>query len=90
LVFRFLEGERMKDADGAWGKAVTVDRKKVAKTAMTLNLNSTLAPFSPWPFSHSFSAFGRGCWTRNAIGPFHRCFRIFLEFHPLAEGKHGL
>lgn len=35
----------MKDADGAWGKAVTVDRKKVAKTAMTLNLNSTLAPF---------------------------------------------
>jgi hypothetical protein len=45
LVFRFLEGERMKGADGAWGEAATVDRKKVAKTAMTLNLNSTLALF---------------------------------------------
>jgi len=65
LVFRFLEGERMKGADGAWGEAATVDRKKVAKTAMTLNLNSTLALFPflfrlrawsldakcDWPFS---------------------------------------
>jgi hypothetical protein len=31
LVFRFLEGERMKDADGAWGKAVTVDLRKWPK-----------------------------------------------------------
>ena len=48
----------MKDADGAWGKAVTVNRKKVAKTAMTLNLNSTLALF-PIPFPPSGVVAGR-------------------------------
>jgi len=46
LVFHFLEIERMKDADEAWGKAVAVDRKKGAKTEMTLKLDSTLATFS--------------------------------------------
>jgi len=35
----------MKDAEGAGGKAVAVNREKRAKTEMTLNLNSTLAHF---------------------------------------------
>jgi hypothetical protein len=46
LVFHFMEVERMKDAGEAWGKAVAVDRKKWAKTEMTLNLDSTRAAFS--------------------------------------------
>jgi len=32
----------MKDAEGAWGKAVAVNREKRAKTGMTLNHNLSL------------------------------------------------
>jgi hypothetical protein len=80
LVFRFLEGERMKDADGAWGKAVTVDRKKVAKTAMTLNLNSTLAPFSPGPFPLPFPPSGVVAGREMPLALFTAALEYSLNF----------
>jgi hypothetical protein len=53
--------------EGAWGKAVAVDRKKVAKTAMTLNLNSTFSPFPP---------FGTGTWCAWSLDA--KCHWPFL------------